>query len=146
MVQLFDYLKLVFSKDDKSWNSLSSTDKSRNFFMLNRFMSIKYPVQAGALSHYRINLESVSDYWHRTMSSLYTSSPNWIYAKTKKKNDDAKKLDLPSPEMIKWHCERNEMSRRDFDEHVKFFGESFLSELRSMEKILKSQGLLDSNR
>lgn len=144
MIQLFDYVKLVFSKDEKSWSTLNNTDKSRNFFMLNRFMSIKYPVQSNVLSHYRINPEAVSDYWHRTMSSLYGSTPKWIYAKTKKKNDEAKKLDIPSPEMIRWYCERNEMSRKDFNEHIKFFGENFLSELKSMEKVLKSQGLLES--
>jgi hypothetical protein len=36
------------------------------------------------------------------------------------------------------------MSRRDFDENVKFFGDSFLTELRSLEKIMKSQGALES--
>jgi hypothetical protein len=142
MIQLFDYIKLVFSKDEKAWSSLKSTDKSRNFFMLNRFMCIKYPVQANVLSHYRINPESVSDYWHRSMSALHGSSPSWIYAKTKKKNEETKKLDLPSPEMIQWYCERNEMSRRDFNENVKFFGENFLGEIRQLEKILKSQGAL----
>ena len=144
MIQLFDYIKLVFSKDEKSWNSLKNTDKSRNFFMLNRFMSIKYPIQANMLSHYKINPEAVSDYWHRNMSSLHSGSPSWIYAKTIKKKDVEKKLDLPSNEMIKWHCERNEMTRRDFDESVKLFGEEFLKELRSLEKILKSQGALET--
>ena len=143
MIQLFDYIKIVFSRDEKSWKSLKNTDKSRNFFMLNRFMSIKYPVQANMLSHYKINPEAVSDYWHRSMSSLHTSTPNWIYAKTIKKKDVEKKLDLPSPEMIRWYCERNEMSRRDFNENVKFLGEDFLSEIRKLEKILKSQGALD---
>jgi hypothetical protein len=144
MIQLFDYVKLVFSKDEKSWKELKNTDKSRNFFMLNRFMSIKYPVQANMLSHYKISPEGVSDYWHRSMSSLHSGSPSWIYAKTVKKKDIEKKLDLPSGEMIKWYCDRNEISRRDFDENVKFFGEDFLSEIRNLEKILKSQGALDS--
>jgi hypothetical protein len=142
MIQLFDYIKLVFSRDEKSWKSLKNTDKSRNFFMLNRFMSIKYPVQANMLSHYKINPEAVSDYWHRNMSSLHSGTPTWIYAKTVKKKDVEKKLDLPSPEMIKWYCDQNEISRRDFDENVKFFGDNFLSDIRSLEKILKSQNAL----
>jgi hypothetical protein len=144
MIQLFDYVKLVFSKDEKAWKELKNTDKSRNFFMLNRFMSIKYPVQANMLSHYKISPEGVSDYWHKSMSALHSGSPSWIYAKTVKKKDIEKKLDLPSNEMIRWYCDRNEISRRDFDENVKFFGESFLGEVRSLEKILKSQGALDS--
>ena len=142
MIQLFDYIKLIFSKDEKSWNSLKFTDKSKNFFMLNRFMSIKYPIQANFLSHYRINPESVSDYWHRNMASLHSNTPKWIYAKTKKKNEETKKMNFPSPEMIRWYCEKNEMSRRDFNENVTFFGEKFLDEIRNLEKILKSQGAL----
>jgi hypothetical protein len=141
MIQLFDYIKLVFSKDEKAWKELKNTDKSRNFFMLNRFMSIRFPVQAAVLSHYRIDPESVSDYWHRTMSNLHSSTPKWIYAKTIKKKDIEKKLELPSNEMIKWYCEKHEMSKRDFNEHVAILGDSFLKELKPLEKILKSQGV-----
>jgi hypothetical protein len=144
MIQLFDYIKLVFSKDGKEWKSLKNTDKSRNFFMLNRFMSIKYPIQANMLSHYKINAESVSDYWHRSMSSLHSGTPKWIYTKTLKKKDVEEKQNLPSPEMIKWYCEKNEISRKDFDQQVKFFGEEFTKELRSLEKTLKSQGIFNS--
>ena len=144
MIQLFDYLKLVFSKNDKEWNALKDTDKARNFFMLNRFLSIKYPYQVGYLSHYKINPVAVSDYWHKIMSAQFSTTPNWVYAKTVKKKDQEKKLDLPTSEMIKWYCERNEMSRKDFDQNVKFFGDTFIKELKQMEKVLKSQGLLPS--
>lgn len=144
MIQLFDYIKLVFSKDEKSWKALKNTDKSRNFFMLNRFISIQFPVQVSFLSHYKIDPVAVSDYWHRTLSSKFTSTPKWIYAKTKKKTEKEKELNLPSVEMIRWYCERNEISRREFDENVKFFGDDFLVEIRSLEKILKSQGALES--
>jgi hypothetical protein len=143
MIQLFDYVKLVFSRDEKKWEELKDTDKSRNFFMLNRFMAIKHPIQANMLSHYKIDPVSVSNYWHRTMSSLHGASPKWIYAKTKKKNDEAKKLDLPSSEMIRWYCEKNEMSRNDFDQNVKFFGDTFIEEIKSLEKLLKSQGVIE---
>lgn len=139
MIQLFDYIKIVFSSDEKQWNKLTSQDKSRNFFMCSRFMSIKYPVQANMLSHYKIDPESVADYWHRSMSSLFKSVPGWVYAKTVKKTESAKKNEYPSPEMVRWYCEKNEMSRRDFDDNAKFFGEVFLAEIRSLEKVLRSQ-------
>ena len=144
MIQLFDYLKLVFSKNEKEWNELKDTDKSRNFFMLNRFMSIQFPVQASFLCHYKIDPVSVSDYWHRKMSAKFSSTPKWIYAKTVKKKDQEKKLDLPSTEMIRWYCEKNEISRKEFDQHVTFFSDKFLSEIKDLEKILKAQGVLSS--
>lgn len=143
MIQLFDYVALVFSRNEKEWEKLKNIDKSRNFFMLNRFMAIQFPTQANLLSHYKIDPEAVSNYWHRAMSSKFNSTPTWIYAKTKKKTEEAKKLDLPSNEMIRWYCEKNEMSRREFNENVSFFSEDFLSDIRSLEKILKSQGVLD---
>ena len=141
-MELFDYMKLVFS-DDEKWAKITSIEKRKYFWMLSRFMSIKHPIQANLLSHFKINAESASDYWHKSMSALYTGTPGWIYAKTKKKDDSTKKLDLPSPEMIRWYCNRNEMSRREFDEKAIFFGEEFLKEIRDLEKILKSQMALD---
>lgn len=144
MIQLFDYIKLVFSTNEKEWEKLKNTDKSRNFFMLNRFMSIQFPMQANLLSHYRIDPVAVSDYWHRSLSSKFNSTPSWIYAKTKKKADIAKKLDLPTIEMIRWYCEKNEMSRKDFDESVNMFGEDFLGDIKKLEKILKSQGVFSA--
>lgn len=142
MIPLFDYVKLVFSSDDKAWKEIKSIEKSRNFFMLNRFMSIKFPIQASALSHYKIDAPAVSDYWHRTMSNLFKTTPPWIYAKTKKKDEEKKKLDLPSNEMIIWYCSKHEMSSREFHENVSFFGEAFIKEVKSLEKVLKSQGVL----
>ena len=141
-IQLFDYVKLVFSRDNKSWKELSDMDKSRNFFMLSRFCAIKFPEQVHALSLLRINPVAVSDYWHRTLSSLHGTVPNWIYAKTKKKDEETKKMNLPSDDFIVWYCQKNEMSKREFTENIKFFGEEFLKEMRSFEKVLKSQGVI----
>lgn len=141
MIQLFDYIKLIFSKDEKSWNELSNTDKSRNFFMLNRFLSIQFPIQVAALSSIRIDSVATSDYWHRSLSSKFTKVPNWIYAKTIKANKE-KKIEFPSKEMINWYCEKNEISYAEYDQTVKFFGDKFLDEQKKLEKVLKSQGVL----
>lgn len=142
MIQLFDYTKLIFTATEKQWQEVKDTDKNRNFFMLNRFLSIKYPLQVSLLSHFRINSASTSNYWHSMLKRLYKSQPSWIFAKTKKKATEDKKKNLPSESMIKWWCQKHEMSRRDFENSVSFFGDSFLDEVRDLEKTLKSQGLL----
>ena len=144
MLQLFDYVKLVFSRKKKDWEEVKDTDKSRNFFMLNRFMSIQFPIQASHLCHYKINPVEVSNHWHRTVSGKFTSVPGWVYAKTVKKKDVSKKIDYPSEEMINWYCAKNELSRKDFDQHANFFKEDFLNDIKKLEKTLKSQGLLSS--
>lgn len=142
MIQLFDYTKLMFVADEKQWKEVTSLDKSRNFFMMNRFLSIKYPVQVAVLSHIKINAPATADYWHANMGKLYKSVPSWIYAKTKKKEKEAKKREGLSDEMIKWYCQREEISRKEFEFTCKTFGEEFLEELRATEKVLKSQGYL----
>jgi len=142
MVALFDYVKILFSGNEKQWNELTSPDKNRNFFMANRFLAIKYPVQVSLLSHYRINSSAVSDYWHSILVKMFKTQPNWIYAKTKKKSVEDKKKNLPSEAMVKWYCMKYEMSRRDYNDNVTFFGETFLKEITDLEKILKSQGVL----
>lgn len=142
MIQLFDYTKLMFTANEKQWQEVKSPDKNRNFFMMNRFLSIKYPMQVSVLSHFRINSAAVADYWHSTLKKLYSSQPNWIYAKTKKKAVEDKKKNLPSEAMVKWYCSKHEMSRSEYEDSIKFFGDDFLGEIRDLEKILKSQGIL----
>ena len=141
-IQLFDYMDLLFSTNENKWNELSDIEKSRNFFMMNRFISIQFPNQVKHLSLLRIDAPAVADHWHRFLSKKFNSTPRWVYAKTVKKTEQEKKLNLPSEEMIKWHCERNEIGRKEFDQNVKFFGETFVKELKSLEKLLKSQGVL----
>jgi hypothetical protein len=142
MIALFDYTKLLFTANDKQWKEVTSMDKSRNFFMANRFLSIKYPVQVAVLSHMKINASAVEDYWHKNLGKLYKSVPSWMYAKTKKKEKEAKKREGLSEEMIKWYCQQEEIGRKEFDYNVSIFGEEFTNELSQLEKTLKSQGYL----
>lgn len=141
-IQLFDYIEILFSRDEKKWNEMTDMDKSRNFFMTTRFMSIKYPIQAATLSPLKIDMPAASNYWHKTMSQLHGSVPTWIYAKTVKKDTAEKKLNLPSDEMIKWYCAKNELSEREFMQHVEFFKDEFIKDIKKLEKILKSQGVI----
>lgn len=141
-LQLFDFVKILFSKDG-SYENLPDNEKNRNFFMTQRFMSIKFPVQANALNHFKVEGPSVMDCWHRTMVHLSGGKvPPWIYAKTKKKETKEEKLKLPSEAFVKWYCQKNECSRRDYDQLVKFFGNAFTDEQLKFEKVLRSQGIL----
>ena len=88
MIPLFDYTKLMFTANEKQWKSVTDVDKSRNFFMMNRFLSIKYPIQVAVLSHIRINSVAASNYWHSNLVNLYKAVPSWMYAKTKKKEKE----------------------------------------------------------
>lgn len=145
MVELFDFVKLTFTASEAQWADLNTTDKSRNFFMMNRFLSIKYPVQVSYLSHMKIDAPSTMDYWHQNLKKLYKSVPTWVYAKTKKKSVEDKKKNMPSPQMVKWYCQQEEISSKDYMTSVKMFGDTFLNEIRDLEKLLRSQGVLKAD-
>ena len=52
-MKLFDYIKVLFGKDAQ-WEKTSSYDKSKNSFMTNRFMSIKFPIQGNMFNTLKI--------------------------------------------------------------------------------------------
>ena len=53
-MKLFDYIKVLFGKDPQ-WEKLKGYDKSKNSFMTNRFMSIKFPIQANMFNALKID-------------------------------------------------------------------------------------------
>jgi hypothetical protein len=48
-MKLFDYINIIFNPNNSQWEDVSELDKARNAFMLNRLMSIKFPIQAQML-------------------------------------------------------------------------------------------------
>lgn len=134
--KLFDFIDILFT-DPATYAKLNNVDKGRHFFMVNRFMSIQHPVQANYLQHLKVNPAGVMDYWHQTMTRLYTRKPSWIYIKTKKAKQAAKKTKFVEDATIKEYCERLGYSRRQIDEAIDFFGDKFIDELKQFEKLRK---------
>lgn len=144
-MEFFDYMKCFFSRDEKKWNGVSVKEKRTHFWRMNRMMSIKMPVQTAMISRLKVNLENVSDHWHRAMTAKYTDIPFWVYTKTIKKNEDLKKKNKISNEMKRWYCENNEISMREFDEKISYFGEKFVKEIEKLEKTMRSQGFFKND-
>ena len=133
--KLFDFIDILFT-DKKTFNKLKSYEKARHFFMLNRFMSIQYPVQSNFLQHLKINPVEVVNYWQTTMNKLYTRVPNWMYVKTKKQKNNNKKYYIDE-EIIKEYCKKFNYSKRQVEDAMKFFPEKMYKELKQFEKLLK---------
>ena len=97
-MQLFDIIKLIFNNKQKEWKSVGKIDKSRNFFMINRIMSIQFPVQANQFNKLKVVPAPVVDWWHDTLSARFSKPPIWLYTKTKKsdttKTEEAKTSEL----------------------------------------------------
>ena len=137
-MQLFDFIRVLF-EDKKQYNELSRYDKAKQFFMLNRFMSIQYPGQANMLNHIRIPQAGAVDYWHRNMTNVYTKVPNWIFAKGQKKSaaDKKKAVKMPDKEIIKRYLNAHKISQRDLDDAYNMYGDSVYDPIRRMEKVMK---------
>ena len=57
-MDLFDIIKSFTSQ--KAWENVSKADKQRNLFMINRIMSIQFPLQANAFNNTKIDPNPLS--------------------------------------------------------------------------------------
>lgn len=135
-MELKDFIKTLVERPE-DYKEVTNSEKSKFFFMTQRFMSIAFPVQAQAFNHIKISQAETMDYWHESLKKLYQKTPNWIYTKTKKSTAKKTKLDMPSDEAISYYLERTKMSKRELDDAIKMFGEEALEPIRRIEAIMK---------
>lgn len=135
---LFDYVNMLFQNPAK-FTELRSYEKDKHFFMMQRFFSIKHPIQAAMLNHIRINASEAVQYWCDSLSKIYNQTPNWIWNALKEvkkvKQSEKKKFDVKDT-TVQWYCEKNQCSRREVDEAYKIYGDEFLQELKEYEKMI----------
>jgi len=114
-MKLFDYIKILFGRDPQ-WEKLKGYDKSKNSFMTNRFMSIKFPIQANMFNALKIDTIGQAEAW-RMVASKFNRVPSFIYTKTKA----SKKVKLwePNPKALEVYLKINEIGERDFKEAMK---------------------------
>jgi hypothetical protein len=111
-------------------------ERGKHFFMINRFASIKFPVQASYFNHIKINPAQAVTFWQELWSKTYSRTPNWMYVKTAKAKAEKKAKQPFTDEFIKIYCEKFQMSRRDFDESLEILGDSFISEVKQIESMI----------
>ena len=122
-MQLFDIIKKLFS--DKKWEDVGKNDKSKNFFMINRIMSINFPAQANQFNHLKVNPSQVIDWWHGTLVNLYSKPPYWIYTKTKKKELEKKESSKNYSEAEFFVREKYQISKRDLSHLKQFYPDKY---------------------
>ena len=131
-MELFDIIKTIF-KSDKDWKTVGRNDKVRNFFMINRIMSIQFPTQANQFNHTKVSPRPVVDWWHNTLSGHYSKQPAWIFTSTKKK---AKVEEKKSAEFYENAEElvmkKFEISKREISELKRFYPEKYQEWLKSI--------------
>lgn len=140
-MELFDFIKILFTKSDpKQWNSLSSHEKSKFQFMLNRFMSIKYPLNAQQLNLVKTNALGVAEIWHNVAGRFYGDRvPSFIYTKTNKSKKENTNISKIPKESISFWCDTHECGEREFYEMLELDEKSVLEELNYITKNFSKQ-------
>lgn len=129
-VNLFDLIHIMFT-DAKKYAQIKNSDKGKHYFLVQRFMSIKYPTTAHSLSRVGINPSAVVDLW-QMVACRFSRVPGWIYTKTKKQERE-KELDV-NTDAAKFWMERNSLTERDLKNAYKFNPEEMKKILKAIEK------------
>ena len=136
-MKLFDYIKVLFGKDSQ-WNKLKGYDKSKNSFMTNRFMSIKFPIQANMFNALKIDPVGQAEAW-RMVASKFNRVPGFIYTKPKLKR--RRKNGILILKLLEMYLKINEIGERDFNEAMKHMP----SEIKNAINVLEKQMSNDVN-
>lgn len=138
-MELFDFVKIIFEKP-KEYSKIKDHEKKKFFFMVNRWISIVYPVQANQFNNIHIETDRVLDFWQRNLQSVCKGkTPFWIYTKTKK-SEKIEKSKIPSEESINLYLERKGYSKRQLDQSIKILGESTTyAPIFEIESLLKDK-------
>lgn len=138
-MQLFDYIKVMFDSSSK-YSEVTDYTKRKNSFMLNRFMSIKYPIQANLFNFLNTDAVGASDSWRR-VTSQYKRTPGWVFTKVKKNTQKSSAKEyIPSDEAINLFMSFNQIGQREYKEAMKFNREETVKYLQILEKELQRDG------
>lgn len=132
-MDLFSFINTMFKKDE--WEKIPLYERGAHYFMVTRFCSIKYPIQASYFNHIKIHPGHAVTYWQDLLSKLYNKTPHWMYIKTKKAKEAIKSQNVFSDDIIKSYCEKFQMSKKDFEMSIKMVGEDFIMEVKEWEKL-----------
>lgn len=126
---------IINSFFNNKWEEISDSDKSRNFFMINRICSIQFPIQANYFNNIKISPSSAIDFWKVLLSNKYKSCPKWTWTKTNKKQKEVKSMTY-KPEVLDFIKERYQISNREIEELGDFFPEKFKKFYQEIEDLL----------
>lgn len=130
--KLFDFVKIMFTKPTE-YKKIKHHSKKRHHFMINRFMSIKYPSNAQLFNVNGINGGNVVESW-AMVASRFKSVPRWFYTKTKKSKKNAVDKYNPSERALQIYMDKNQIGAREVVELKKFAKEAFYSDLKKIEE------------
>ena len=132
----FDILKSLFSSKNVSELYTSEMFK-QSFFIINRTIAIKYPMQANAFNLLKVNPIDTIKFWN---TYLYNGSgpQSWIYTRgTKKASEEKASTDSVSNSTIHEYSRIFHIKECDIRTAMSFYPEETIIELKKFENSLK---------
>jgi len=129
-MQLFDYIKVLFGTDQQ-WDGLNGYDKTKNSFMTNRFMSIKFPVQADMFNRLGTDPVGQAESW-RMVARKFSRVPSFIYTKTSSKGKKQPEW-VPDPKALEFYLKINEIGMREFELALKHDPETVMASINKLK-------------
>ncbi len=135
-MDLFDFIKIIFTNPTE-YLKVPHGEKRKNFFMIQRRMSINYPLQANVLQHTKINQSAVIDFWQWFVRKQYKQVPSWMYIKGVKKSQETKEKKINvSQKLISEYAKYFKIDRKSIVDALEFYPNEIIIELKNFEKNL----------
>jgi hypothetical protein len=134
----FELIKIMFENPEK-YKTINIGDKRKNFFIVQRRLSIQYPLQCQALQHIKINDISVTDFWQNFISKQYNKVPYWMFIKGVKKTNEHREKELGVKEnTIREFSIYYNYDIKSVREALLVFPEEMKKEINTFEKTIMS--------
>ena len=145
MENVFDFIKIMFSNRNE-YDKVSKKYKQRHFWMIQRFMSIRYPDKANYFNLYGINQENVIDNW-TNFTLKQGRIPSWFYTKINKKEKETKKNKqyVPSDSAKNLLLKKFKWSLKDYEDYEKVNKENLYDILNNFEFNIETNGKTGKN-
>lgn len=134
----YDIIKLIFT-DSNQFNNLSNTILEKNFFLINRLFSIKYPLQGSMFNNMSISTANVIKSWAMFMwkNEGYGRVPYFVYSKSSKKVPiDNKTNTNIDTELIKEYCKRYHINLKDFNTLISMYKDELITDVVRYGKLI----------
>lgn len=133
-MDLFELTKIMF-EDPSEYRTVTPGEKRKHFFMINRRMSIYFPLQAQLLQRQKINEVGVVDFWQNFLRKKYTKTPYWMYTKGVKKSKEAteSKSNIKDADIIEY-AKKMGFDQKAVREAAEVYPDELKKELQRFEK------------
>jgi len=140
MANIFDTINKMYNGRETEWNKISNYEKSLAYFVLNRAMSMIYPIISAELSRIKISASGVMEYWQSVLSKQYYKTPSYFYQINPKKKKEEKfkktKSFIPTKEVIEFYCNTYNIDNETFKEAEILYKDDLYEELEKIQKAM----------